>query len=208
MITGIPDTLLNDLQVVPRDRPVALLMRHAARPPILDPALTDVIGLTAEGVLTAEALGGLLKDWFKPGRLMAAPVGRCLDTAAAIARGAGWPETVLADERLSHPFMAQAFEVVAQGRTNGVLPAPVRVTLDLLLHAPELTLSQEAPRLDVMVTHDTVLSTVVGALTHNPINIKNWPNFLEGLFIWNVGDQVHALWRGEEIILSGLFAGE
>ena len=182
-------------------------MRHSARPPILDPALTYEIGLTEEGVRTAEALGSLLKEWFRPGRLMAAPVGRCLDTAAAIARGASWPETVVADERLSHPFMAQAFQMVALGQTNGVLPVPVRITLDLLLHAPELAPYQEAPRLDVMVTHDTVLGALVGALMRVPITEKTWPEFLEGIFVWNVGDQVHARWRGEEMVLTGLFAG-
>lgn len=202
MITGIPETLIHDLNRIPRDRPVALLMRHSARFPILDPALTFEIGLTEEGVRTAEALGGIIKDQFQPGRLMAAPVGRCLDTAAAIARGAGWVEAVRSDERLSHPFMIPAWEVLEQAQFKGVLPAQIRITLDLLLYAPELAPFEDNPRLDLMVTHDTVLGAVVGGLLHIPFSSANWPEFLEGAFIWKTADQVHARWRGVETVMN------
>ena len=202
MITGIPAKLMIDLRMIPRDRPVALLMRHAARFPILDPALTFEIGLTEEGVRTAEELGSLLSDWFQPGRFLAAPVGRCLDTAAAIARGAGWTVDVLPDDRLSHPFMAPAFGIMTQEQVNEALPVQVRVALDLLLHAPDLAAFEPGPRLDVMVTHDTVLGTLVSGLMHEPITQKNWPGYLEGLFIWEAGGQVHARWRGEEAIID------
>lgn len=202
MITGIPETLINDLVKIPRDQPVALLMRHSARFPILDPALTFEIGLTEEGVRMAEALGGLLKGQFQPGRMMSAPVGRCLDTAAAIARGAGWVGAVRSDERLSHPFMIPAWEVLEQTHFKGGLPPQIRITLDLLLHAPELAPFEDQPRLDLMVTHDTVLGAVVGGLLHIPFSSANWPEFLEGIFIWERAGQVHARWRGIETVFN------
>lgn len=202
MITGIPTKLLIDLRMIPHDRPVALLMRHAARFPILDPALTFEIGLTEEGLRTAEELGSLLTDWFQPGRFRSAPVGRCLDTAAAIARGAAWDVHVLPDDRISHPFMAPAFDIMTQAQVNEVLPVQVRAALELLLRAPELAPLEQAPRLDVMVTHDTVLGTLVSALMHEPVNQNNWPGYLEGIFIWEDGEQVHARWRGEEAVLA------
>ena len=202
MVNGIPEKLLIDLRMIPRDRPVALLLRHAARFPILDPALTFEIGLTEEGVRTAEELGSLLPGWFQPGRFLAAPVSRCLDTAAAIARGAGWAVDVLPDERISHPFMAPAFEILSQEPSGGMVPVQVRVALDLLLHAPELAASERNPRLDILVSHDTVLGTLVSSLMHEPITQKNWPGYLEGIFVWEAGGQVHARWRGKETIAA------
>ena len=81
------------------------VLRHSARYPIL--SLEDVYGagLTEEGVEQAEWLGMELKKLRPPGRLISSPVGRCLDTAAAIARRAGWEGTVQPDYRLSHPFI-------------------------------------------------------------------------------------------------------
>ena len=97
-MASIPLSLLNDLQRVPYDRPVALLMRHSARHPIVDPTQPYIALLTAEGVKLAEELGAVLGKSCSPGRLMAAPVERCQDTAAAIARGAGWTAYVRAEE--------------------------------------------------------------------------------------------------------------
>jgi hypothetical protein len=207
----IPVSLLDDLASYQRDNPdgrsprVFLLMRHSVRFPILTPADTYVVGLTEEGVRLAEELGGRLGKHFLPGRLRSAPVGRCRATAQAIARGAGWTGKVRADRRLSHPHIEPAWELVAQKMVNGVLPAQVQETLRWITGAPELAFLEEHPRLDVLVTHDTVLGAVVGSLLHAPVLGPAWPGYLEGLLLWREEDEIHARWRGIEDVFSESF---
>ena len=197
---GIPVTLLTDFNRVPRDRPVALLMRHSARFPITDPERGFEVPLTEEGVRLAEELGEIFGKEFPCGRLMASPVGRCLATADAIARGAGWELHATAEERISHPFIEPAWDLLYAGKVNGVLPAQVGETLRMLLDH-----HHHVPELDVMVTHDTVLGAVVGCLLHAPFKNEHWPVFLEGVFLWREGQHIAALWRGEKKLFSADF---
>jgi len=197
----LPVTLLNDLNAIPRDRQIALLMRHSARFPITDPEKMFEVPLTEEGVQMAEELGALIGELFPCGRLIASPVGRCLATADAIARGAGGPLQAVADERSSHPAIEPAWDALNRGEINGVLPAPVRAAMGLLLSDS----AQTGPALDVMVTHDTVVGTLAGCLLDSPVTGPHWPGFLEGIFLWRAADGVHVLWRGEEKIFPETF---
>ncbi len=192
----IPASLLFDLDRIPRDRPVSLLIRHAARHPITDPDDPYAAGLTEEGILTAEELGKVLGEQLLPGRLLSSPVERCIDTGEAIARGADWPGGVVTDERLSHLFIAPAWYSVSSARMSGPVPFQVRIILHWMLRAHETS-----PRLDLMVTHDTVLGAVVGGLLRAPVNNDNWPGFLEGMFVWRGNNDIYARWRGIEYII-------
>jgi broad specificity phosphatase PhoE len=192
-VMELPRSLIDDLAVIPRDRPVTLLMRHSARYPINDPAETYLVGLTPEGVVMAEALGAVLGQMYPGGRLLSAPVGRCQDTAQAIARGAGWPGQAQPDERLSHPFIAPAWDCYNRGEVNGRLPRQVQAVLALLLEH-----EGSAPRLDVLVTHDTIVGTLAGCLLKAPVLKEHWPGFLEGVFVWRSEGRVCARWRGTD----------
>jgi hypothetical protein len=182
-------------------------------------------------VRLAEELGNLLGERFAPGRLRSSPVGRCRATVEAIARGAGWTAKVRADRRLSHPYNELAWELVWRAQTgeangsNGTLPAPLpevlrwvtdanglsgkqRVASMLRLagipqtaHQAYLPL-QQPPVLDVLVTHDTIIGAVAGALLHAPITGPDWPGYLEGLLFWWSDGQVRVRWRGVEHIFN------
>lgn len=67
-------------------RPVAAVMRHAARHPIADPQRPEIAELTADGCAAAEAFGVQLGN-FSRVRLFHSPVKRCQQTAECIARG-------------------------------------------------------------------------------------------------------------------------
>jgi len=188
----VPDTLLLGLQMIPRDRPVALLMRHSIRYPITDPALNYKVGLTPEGIELAVAFGGLLAGQFAPGRLASSPVGRCVDTANAISRGAGWDLLAQSHFLLSHDHIEPAWELLTANQVNGHPPAQVVQTLKFLVDHTE-----NSPSLDIFVTHDTVLGTMVGSLLHCPVQEEHWPVFLEGAFFWQEDETIHILWRGE-----------
>ena len=193
----LPQSLLSDLERIPRDRPVALVMRHAHRFPITDPATNYQVGLTEEGVQAAEALGYRLARQFAPGRVMSSPVGRCVKTAEAIARGAGWPAAVVPHHLLSHDHIAPAWSLAELGRCAGEAPAEVLATLGLLLKQ-----DHAQPVLEVMVTHDTIVGAIANCLLHASILGDDWPLYLEGVFFWLAEDGVHALWRGSEQILE------
>ena len=190
---GIPNSLLNDLERIPADRPVTLLLRHAARFPIPDQARSLEITLTEEGVRDAEELGAILGKRMPGGRLLAPDVNRCLTTANAIARGAGWQKQAQPDDRLSHAFIVPVWEMVAAGEVNKKMPLQVRIILDLMLES-----QRGKPRLDVMVTHDSVVAVMAYTLLHAPVLAENWPGFLEGVFAWQDDGHVDILWRGEE----------
>lgn len=194
-IMGIPASLLYDFEHIPRDRAMTLIMRHSARFPIIPPDPGFDVPLTEEGVRLAEETGAIFGKAFCAGRLLSAPVGRCLDTANAIARGAGWAENAAADERISHPYIEPDWEMLNRGELDGVLPPRVRGTLALALEHPQFT----GPRLDVMVTHDTIVSTLVGCVLRQPYKGPDfWPEYLEGIFFWWEGRDVHTRWRSVE----------
>lgn len=196
----LPQSLLTDIERIPRDRPVALLMRHSNRYPIIDPAKNYEVGLTEEGVQLAEQFGKFLSSRFMPGRVMSSPVTRCVDTAAAIARGAGWTAAVVPHHLLSHDHIASAWSLAELGRCAGEAPAEVLATLELLLKSDRGT-----PVLEVMVTHDTIVGAVAACVLNASIVGNDWPLFLEGIFLWEAEDGVHALWRGEEQVLKEIY---
>ncbi len=195
----LPVSLINDLELVPRDRPVGLLMRHSARFPITDEALNHLVGLTEEGVHMAEDLGAHLKPQFSFGRLMTSPVGRCVDTANSIARGADWSAQALIHEKLAHTFIEDAWKKVNKGEVNGHCPETICSLLDLLLGEPG------APRLDVMVSHDTVVGTALAHLLRVPVTGPDMPKYLEGFLVWRSEEGVHLRWRGTEYLLNGVY---
>lgn len=212
---GVPVSLINDLQSVPRDTPAALLLRHAARHPISDPLDHTVAELTEAGVRSAEELGARIQGQFAPGRLLSSPVSRCRATAEALARGAGWDTAVVqVDERLTHEFMAPAWFLVQRMRVLNPLPFQVSAVLRLMLplkeeqpvsFPPEEAGKNPLPTLDVLVTHDTVLGGTVSGLLGAPVLGAHWPGYLEGMLMWRAGGRIFARWRGEAFTFSESF---
>lgn len=194
---GIPAALLFDLGKSPTDRPVALLLRHAARHPITDPEDPYSAGLTDEGIRAAEELGGVIQARFTVGRAISSPVERCTATLHAILRGAGWTGKVQTDERLSHPFIAPGYAMVEKGWSKVMLPPQVRAVLQLMLRP-----ASEPAGLDLLVTHDTVVGAVAGGVLEAAVSGEDWPGYLEGVLAWRSNGQVIARWRGVEYILN------
>lgn len=177
------------------------MMRHSARFPITDEAVNHLVGLTEEGVRMAEAYGALLAQSFKPGRLLSSPIGRCVDTANALARGAGWPLQASAEDKLAYPFIASSWEKLKKGELNGHVPADVRALLELMLGEPG------EPCLDVLVTHDNVLATVIAYFMGAQVTGPDLPRYLEGLLIWRADDGIHTLWRSDEMVWADFSQG-
>jgi hypothetical protein len=175
-----------------------LVIRHSARYPILSDDQVFTAGLTAEGVQQAERLGMELKKVRRPGRLLSSPVARCLDTAAAIARGAGWEGEVKPDYRLSHPFIEPAWNALPVAWGKDPLPEPVAKLLDLVMAGEDIP-----GRLDICVTHDTIVAVLAGYFTGVHFDYPYyWPDFLEGVLLWQNGGNVHLRWRAYELTIG------
>lgn len=203
---------------LPADKPVLLLTRHSLRETAKDP--NGVPGydlpLTPEGVALAEQWGGRLPRPMT--RFHSSPVGRCVDTALAMARGAGLPEpeiekTLLLVEpgcyvqdirRVGPVFLKMgplAFANHHLSTPQDGLLSPREGAARLIRHLHE---RQPGPgELGVHVTHDTILASFIyHLLGRRELREEDWPWMMEGAWLWFDDERLHWLWRGERHALA------
>jgi hypothetical protein len=190
-----PFKQVNNLSTAHR---AGLILRHSARFPILKEEEVYTARLTREGVKQAEALGSKLSQIRKPGRIYSSPVGRCVDTASSIARGAGWSQMVYPDFHLSHPFIEPVWNALPIRWKEDPVPGQVAEIINLVLEG------EETPGvLDIFVTHDTIVASIAGYFMglgfHYP---AYWPEFLEGVLVWRNDSGVHFQWREDERVIG------
>ena len=202
------------LSNIPTIADVALVLRHAEREDIPPGTFGVDVQMTANGIASAEKLGAALSSIKPQTRVTSSPVSRCESTARAILRGGGWPENVTLDWRLGDPgpfvvdeeisgalfLRTGVLEIVRHQLTRTEPPAGMRPTskgIDLLLGltANDLRFSG---RLDIYVTHDAILAVLVAYLYRLSVDEVGWPDYLDGLLLWQRGERLHFIWRGLE----------
>ena len=204
------------LQLLPADRPAHLLTRHSVRELAKNGFADYRLPLTPEGITMAREWGARLE---RPvSAFYSSPVGRCVDTARAMAegaRGAGLidhePE-VITDSTLVEPG-CYVEDINRVGPTflkmgalrflnahlrqpfDGMLtPAAGRAKLAGYLHDRQ----PGAGELAVHVTHDTILAVLVAELEgRDAIDEGHWPWMMEGLWVWFDDRHLNWVWRGE-----------
>lgn len=199
-------------QLLPQDRPLLLLTRHSVREQAPNGIAGYDLPLTPEGVRLAEAWGSQLPRPLHA--LHSSPVGRCVDTATAIARGAGREELPV---RTSFNLVEPGCYVHAVGQVGPLFLAlgplafanrhfseelagiltPAQGAAKLLCH---LQAEQGPPgTLTVHVTHDTILAAFIyHLLGRERLHEDDWPWMMEGAWLWfDEADTVHWVWRGE-----------
>ena len=142
--------------------------------------------------------------------MISSPIPRCVETATAITRGAGWPASVATDWRLGEhgPFVSepevsgQLFlevgiaELVRRQLHDPQTPPGMRDTAEgartLLDFASEGL--EDRGRMNVYVTHDAILAAMVGWLFRLPVYEEGWPDFLDGLLVWRSEGLLHCAW--------------
>ena len=201
----------NRLETVPTQADAALILRHAERENIPPGTFGEDTPLTAAGVSSAERLGATLSEKRPQVMVTASPVPRCGETARAILRGSGQPEEVIFDRRLGDPgpFVADPavsgalflevgiLEIVRRQLSHANPPAGMRSTsegVDLLLGLAANDLRSRG-RLNIYVTHDSILAVLVACLFRLSVEEVGWPNYLEGLLLWRSSGQLHFAWR-------------
>jgi len=203
------------IRLLPAHRPAHLLTRHSVRELAKNGFADYRLPLTAEGVAMAREWGARLERPVQA--FYSSPVGRCVDTATAMAEGAleaglipAMPE-VVTDPTLVEPgcyvedinrvgptflkmgalsLLNQHLKTPFEGMLS---PAAGRAKLASYLYQRE----PEPGSLAVHVTHDTILAVLVAELEgRDAIDEEHWPWMMEGLWVWFEDARMHWVWRG------------
>ena len=207
------------LALLPSDRPLHLLTRHSVRELAKNGFADYRLPLTPEGIRLAREWGQRLP--LRLASLHSSPVGRCMDTARALAEGAG--------KAGLHQGEVQVEQVMALvepgcyvediGRIGplflklgaiGFLNRHLRDNLEGLLTPSQgrsklLGYMRErqppAGQLAVHVTHDTILMAFVADLLGlDQVDDGHWPWMMEGAWLWFEDASVHWVWRGKHYV--------
>ncbi len=204
----IPPTTLNWLDRLPRDRPVAMLLRHAARGPLAESDPGARLPLTADGQRCALALGRQLGHRLRAAH--ASPFLRTMQTAARLLEGAGRPQAVLPDTLLGDPgvYMLDqragplwgdlGHEAMLNRLVEDLPPLPGCAAADpaarFLVHHM-LAASRGEPGITAFSTHDSVVTVTAARMLQTPLRRVDWPQFLEAAFFWEEAGAVQVAYR-------------
>ena len=207
----LPDSMIHWLDEIPKDAPIALLLRHAEREPLPPGEVGDAVPITEEGERAAHALGRLLRRRMRS--LRTSPVPRCVQTAEALVAGSGRTLTIQPDRLLGAPGVYvidgdKAWStwlelgqdaVVAHLETGeGQLPGladPEPAAHLLVQHM--LATGDGEPGIHVFVTHDIIIGATVARMTDRAQAPDHWPRFLEGALFWRDEERVALVYRDE-----------
>ncbi len=114
----------------------------------------------------------------------------------------GVPGPFVVDEEVSGALFLQIgiLEIVRRQLTRTEPPAGMRATsegVDLLLELTAKYLRSRG-RLNVYVTHDSILAVLVAYLYRLSVGDIGWPDYLDGLLLWRCEERLHFAWRGLE----------
>ncbi len=211
---------MKSLELAPYGHRVALLLRHAHRNPSKPGDYGNEVNLTQDGVHTAEMLGVILRKK-QIGKLLSSPLARCVQTAQAISRGLGrrhitvgtdWrlgnPGAFVKNPALAGPLFLQigSREIVHQQLTQPQQLKGIRSTKEGVHLLLDFMLSgnRDSHGFDIFITHDAILAVMVGYLFETDMTSVNWPDFLEGLFLWESPDGICASWGGTNRKIVGI----
>lgn len=208
----VPPSVRGLLERAPRDRAVVLFLRHSVRGelPIGEPG--DLVPITEVGHRLALELGELLRGRLQT--LQTSPILRCVQTAQALAEGAGFTPPVVANRMFGAPgvyvldgqrawdnWVRLGHEGVMQHLIDGTHALPGMARPDeaaRLLVLSMLAEADDSPGLHVFVTHDSLVAATAARLLGKRLGPVDWPWYLEGAFFWRTSDGVHTAYRDNE----------
>lgn len=208
-VWSIPPATTHLLAQSPSDRPVVVLLRHSVRDDLAEGDVGYAIPITDAGRRIAQSLGNLLGRRLQT--LHSSPLIRCIQTAEALAEGAGVEISVTRNRLLGDPgvFVLDGRRAWANWErlgNTGVMRQLVTDTQPMfgmarpnegarfLVHSM-LAAAEQQPGIHVFVTHDSVLMPAAARLLGEPLGLEDWPAYLEGALFWRTGQGVHAAYR-------------
>lgn len=198
-----------NLDLLPTEKPIIGLLRHAERPAIPAGEWGTDLGLTSEGELSCQLLANKLKPHLT--EVYSSPLKRCTQTAAILASLAkhsavttsqllGDPGVFISNPALTENYFLQySADSIAKHLLDENInppgfccstPEAVLQLIDFMLNAAT------RPGITLFVTHDSILSIVLGYLFEDISLDTLWPDYLEGLFLWRSDELLHFTYRG------------
>lgn len=208
----IPASTLENLQRVPQNKPVALLLRHSVRDAIAKGDPGNLVPITPDGERLAAEFGRILKGRIR--QIRSSPVLRCRQTAEQLNQASaanleitedvllGEPGVFVTNGELAWPnWQRLGHEGVVRHliESTEALPGmadPDEAAQILLRHV--LQAMGDGPGLHVFVTHDIVVMVTIARLLRRKLGMEDWPRFLEGAFLWTDDAGVRFTYRDTE----------
>lgn len=231
----LPASMLKAIDLLPDAQiPVTLFTRHSIREVMAGQGLAGYdLQLTTQGRDLAQAWGEYLINQTDRSiqHCISSPIQRCVDTAALMIQGADSstlgqnthcieiveqgllvePGSFVLDIKQAGPYFRQQGALgFINSFVNNALPGmkhPISGVVDVL----ELiynTHPQDHFGLSLAVSHDTILAAIIAVMSgRNTISQEDWPQMMEGLFVWFEGDEfldskLKWIWRGQVQQLS------
>lgn len=205
----IPSSLLRNLEQIPVDLPVALLLRHSVRDEIPPGETGNEVPITDVGKDIALKLGQKLGARLKS--LHSSPVPRCVQTAEALRLGSGVDAHIAENRLLGDPGVYvlngrlawSNWEMLGHEEVMRHLVEEKEALLGMaqpdeaarFLVQSMLSLAEGAPGIHIFVTHDVLVTTTVSRLQGGRHKPADWPLFLEGALFWRSKLGVHVVYR-------------
>jgi len=207
----IPNFYIENLKKIPKNRAVAIFMRHAERFKIEKGELGLEVPLTENGRKSAFLLG---KNYIKENLvgLYSSPVGRCIDTGENIILGANKEIKIIEDSTLGgKDIFMNDFSLFALAYMKFGMPA----ILDKVYNheeVPGLNKIEESIPLFIkhilskitnsgvtlFISHDSFISFIASEIFRHRTTVDDWPNFMEPIFIWKEENYIKLLFRDLE----------
>lgn len=211
--------MCESLAQIPYDKPVSILLRHSIREHAPHGQVSYKLPLTEEGIELANWWGEQLNRPIHG--LYSSPVERCRDTAEWLAKGAGVelhienekilvePGCYVLDGYKANPsFQSLGPVAFTNAFLNEEVPgmeSPLKGAYRILEYLESR--QSELPSFSLHVTHDTILAAFVYGLIKQELQESDWPEMLEGTFVWFEDEMIHLLWRGKiHLVPRSLFA--
>lgn len=211
----IPPSTLTWLDQVPRDRPVAMLVRHSVRGYLPPGDAGYTLPLTDVGHKLAHELGTKLAGRLQ--RVHASPILRTMQTGERLTEGAardtgvvpdrmlGDPGAFVVDSRAGATWMSLGHEEVMRRLVHGGELLPGCADADAAARAlvqHMLNVSSGEPGVHAFVTHDSLVTATAARLLEEPLTKDDWPWYLEAAFFWQEADVVHVAYRDRRRAVS------
>lgn len=207
----IPSSVLRGLVELPKDRPIAVLLRHSVRDDLPPGIAGYSLPITEAGTQLAQELGGLIGARLRS--LHTSPLPRCVQTAEALNFGSdanlpivhdrllGDPGVFVVDgqraqmnwDRLGHEGVMQY--LVASDEVLPGMARPGPAARFLVQHM--LTVTGNTPGLHLFVTHDSLVTATAARLLGQKLGTDAWPWYLEAAFFWRDQDDLHIQYRDQ-----------
>lgn len=213
----IPPSVLRWLEEVPRDRSVALLLRHSVRDFLPPGDAGYSLPITDIGAKLGRELGGFIGPRLRS--LRTSPLLRCVQTAEVLRKGAGVDLPIVPDRLLGDPgvyvlddrrawtnWESRGHEgvmahLVAQHDALPGMARPDPAARFLVHHM--LAAGETAPGVHVFVTHDSLVTATAARLLQRALTKADWPWYLEGAFFWRDPTGLHAAYRDDYRVMAG-----